>query len=320
MMVINPSFHFSMLPPKNNCRDLLLLIFVLEIRKTEVMKKEILHIHEASYEPIADLSTWRAMPTRSVEHLDPFLFLNHHGPQKYGPNNNGLPFGPHPHRGFETLTFVLQGDITHIDSVSGESVITAGGIQWMTAGSGLIHAEVSSDEFKRKGGTEEVIQIWMNLPAKYKMVDPQYTGLQKEAIPAISLDDGRVTLHLVSGRYQAQEGPVDSLTDLFTATVDLKSGGSFSDEMPGNSQVLFYLVNGEVEVNGTTVKEHQLVELSQEGTELSVKALKDSQLLYCHGQPFNEPIVAHGPFVMNTQAEIRQAILDYQAGKLGSLA
>ena len=157
------------------------------------MLKPVLQIHNAHYEPIADLSTWRAMPTRSIDHLDPFLFLNHHGPQEYGPNNRGLPFGPHPHRGFETLTFVLQGDITHIDSVSGQSVITAGGIQWMTAGKGLIHAEVSSEEFKAKGGMEEVLQLWMNLPARHKMTEPKYIGLQKESIPEIQLDGGKAT-------------------------------------------------------------------------------------------------------------------------------
>jgi redox-sensitive bicupin YhaK (pirin superfamily) len=283
------------------------------------MQKQINQIHEAVYDPIADLSTWRAMPTRSVNNLDPFLFLNHHGPQNYGPNNNGLPFGPHPHRGFETLTFVLQGDITHKDSVTGESVITAGGIQWMTAGKGLIHAEVSSDEFKQKGGMEEVIQLWMNLPAKHKMVDPQYIGLQKDKIPAISLDDGKVALHLVSGTYQSHEGPVDSITQLFTSTIDMEEGGRFKDSMPAGSQVLLYVINGQVEVNGTTAKEHQLVEMSIEGEGIEVKAQKNSQLIYCYGTPFNEPIVAHGPFVMNTQQEIREAIHDYQSGKLGSL-
>jgi redox-sensitive bicupin YhaK (pirin superfamily) len=281
------------------------------------MQKTIRAIHTGVYDPIADLSTWRAMPTHSVRHLDPFLFLNHHGPQDYGPNNNGLPFGPHPHRGFETLTFVLHGDITHKDSVTGESVITAGGIQWMTAGSGLIHAEVSSDDFKAKGGKEEVIQIWMNLPAKLKMVEPNYVGLQKESIPEVSLEGG--TLHLVSGQFQDQVGPVDSPTDLFTSTVDLDAGGHFTDVLPEGSQVLFYVINGEVEVNGRTAEEHQLVELSLEGTDLEVKASAQSQLIYCYGLPFNEPIVAHGPFVMNTAQEIQEAIRDYQSGKLGSL-
>ena len=247
------------------------------------------------------------------------MFLNHHGPQEYGPNNHGLPFGPHPHRGFETLTFVLQGDITHKDSATGESVITAGGIQWMTAGSGLIHAEISSEEFLQKGGMEEVLQLWMNLPAKHKMVAPNYTGLQKESIPALSLDGGKVTLNLVSGKYGDTEGPIDSLTDLFTSTLEMKEGGTFTDQLPEGSQVLFYVVNGSVTVNGKTAKEHQLVELSTEGTELTVTALGDSQIVYCYGMPFDEPIVAHGPFVMNTQAEIRQAIYDYQTGKMGSL-
>jgi redox-sensitive bicupin YhaK (pirin superfamily) len=202
--------------------------------------------------------------------------------------------------------------------VTGESVITAGGIQWMTAGRGLIHAEVSSDDFKAKGGKEEVIQIWMNLPAKLKMVEPNYVGLQKDRIPGIELEGG--TLHLVSGSFQGQEGPVDSPTDLFTSTVDLDAGGHFEDTLPAGSQVLFYVINGEVEVNGQTAKEHQLVELSLEGTDLEVKASAQSQLIYCYGLPFNEPIVAHGPFVMNTAQEIQEAIRDYQTGKLGSLS
>jgi hypothetical protein len=284
------------------------------------MKKQVVRLHPATYEPIADLSTWRAMPTASVRHLDPFLFLNHHGPQEYPPRNNGLPFGPHPHRGFETLTFVLQGDITHIDSSTGESVIKAGGIQWMTAGSGLIHAEISSDEFKQQGGMEEVVQIWMNLPARLKMVDPDYKGLQKEAISKIDLDGGKVVLNLVSGSYQSQQGPIRSLTNLFTSTLDFSKTGTFQDQLPPGSQVLLYVLNGSVKVNGTEAKEHELVELGLEGTELEVTALQDSQLIYCHGIPIDEPIVAQGPFVMNTQQEIYQAFQDYQSGKLGKLS
>lgn len=284
------------------------------------MKKQILNIHTGIYDPIADLSTWRAMPTRSINNLDPFLFLNHHGPQKYGPNNNGLPFGPHPHRGFETLTFVLQGDITHKDSSTGTSVINAGGIQWMTAGSGLIHAEISSDEFKAKGGMEEVIQLWLNLPSKLKMVEPNYIGLQEDKIPALPFDEGKGTLHLVSGEFNGQRGPIDSLTGLFTSTIQLAQGAQFENEMADGQQVLFYVINGEVEVNGQIAETHQLVEFSLKGNTLNVKANEESQLIYCYGTPFNEPIVAHGPFVMNTHQEIRQAMADYHAGKLGSLA
>lgn len=281
------------------------------------MLKEVVNIYDAEYEPIADLATWRAMPTREVPALDPFLFLNHHGPQHYGPNNRGLPFGPHPHRGFETLTFVLQGDITHVDSVTGESVIDAGGIQWMTAGSGLIHAEVSSKEFKKNGGMEEVIQLWMNLPATYKMVKPSYTGLQQADIPQVEFDGGIV--HLISGTFEDKTGPVNSLTDLFTSTIDIQIGGEFTHTVPRGSQILLYVVNGEIVVDGAVVEEHQLVEFAEAGEEISVIANRKSQLIFCYGQPLREPVVSHGPFVMNTDAEIREAIIDYQTGKMGRL-
>lgn len=281
------------------------------------MSKEVVNIYEAEYEPIADLATWRAMPTREVPALDPFLLLNHHGPQSYAPNNRGLPFGPHPHRGFETLTFVLQGDITHVDSISGESVIEAGGIQWMTAGSGLIHAEVSSKEFKEKGGMEEVIQLWMNLPAKHKMAKPSYTGLGKSQIPEVDFDGG--TVNLISGVFEEKEGPISSLTELFTSTIDIRIGGEFVHVIPAGSQILLYVVNGEIVVDGAVVEEHQLVEFAEAGNEISFIANRRSQLIFCYGQPLGEPVVSHGPFVMNTDAEIREAIIDYQTGKMGKL-
>lgn len=281
--------------------------------------KDVLKIHNAVYESIADLSTWRAMPTYSLNHIDPFLFLNHHGPQRYKPGNNGLPFGPHPHRGFETLTFVLQGDITHKDSVSGESVINEGGIQWMTAGSGLIHSEVSSDAFKRNGGMEEVIQIWMNLPARLKMTKPRYIGLQKDQIPSIAFDNGKGIVHLTSGTFNGTSGPVDSLTELFTSTIDMKTEAVFSHEITEGSSVLLYIINGTITINGVSAQKNQLVQLSLYGNAVNFEALEDSKILFCYGMPFNEPIVAQGPFVMNTQEEIYQAFSDYQSGKLGGL-
>src|ERR1700737_2963071 len=135
-------------------------------------------LHTAENAPIEDLTTYRALPTRSVDQIDPFLFLNHHGPQVYPPKNHGIPFGPHPHRGMETLTLIPDRDILHKDSDNHESVITSGGVQWMTAGRGLIHAETSSTDFKEKGGRLEILQLWLNLPAKLKMIEPFYRGLQ----------------------------------------------------------------------------------------------------------------------------------------------
>jgi quercetin 2,3-dioxygenase len=281
--------------------------------------RKIKQLHQAVYAPIDDLITYRAMPTNSIEHLDPFLFLNHHGPQEYGPNNHGLPFGPHPHRGFETLTYILQGDIAHLDSASGESVIEAGGIQWMTAGSGLVHAEVSSEEFKRKGGMEEVIQIWLNLPSYLKLVEPNYTGLQKEDVPALSLDDGRVTVHLISGEWGAAQGPINSLTGIHNCHIELAEDGKFSTAVEAERNILFYVTKGKVRVNGTEVALHTLVEFANEGEALEVEALSEAAIIFGHGEPYGERIVAHGPFVMNTEGEIRQAMLDYQSGKLGRL-
>ena len=279
--------------------------------------KKIKKIHKAVSAPIADLTTFRALPTGSVEHLDPFLFLNHHGPQKYGPENRGLPFGPHPHRGFETLTFILQGDIVHKDSGGGQDKITAGGVQWMTAGRGVIHTEISSEEFKEKGGMEEVIQLWFNLPAKLKMTKPAYTGLQKDQIPEIKADGGNVNIYPVSGNWEGQEGPIKSLTGIEIARFKMKAGSSYSMEVPEGRNVLFYVVNGEVRVNGSAAATHNLAEFSHEGEEILIVATQDSELIFGHAEPFNEPIVAHGPFVMNSEKQIMEAMRDYQMGKMG---
>jgi redox-sensitive bicupin YhaK (pirin superfamily) len=279
--------------------------------------RKIKKIHNAISAPIADLTTFRALPTNSVDHLDPFLFLNHHGPQKYGPDNQGLPFGPHPHRGFETLTFILQGDIVHKDSSGGQDKINAGGVQWMTAGRGVIHTEISSEEFKEKGGMEEVIQLWLNLPAKLKMTQPTYIGLQKDKIPALELDNGNVTIYPVSGEWEKQKGPIKSLTEIEIARVKMKKGGKYSISIPAQRNILFYVVNGEVTVNENSGVTHQLIEFSNEGEEIQIEALQDSELILGHGEPYNEPIVAHGPFVMNSQKEIMEAMRDYQMGKMG---
>ena len=168
--------------------------------------KTIKRAHPAMRDDIADLTTRRPVPGQDVEQIDPFLFLNHHGPQVYAPRNRGLPFGPHPHRGFETVTFILTGELAHRDSAGHESIIKEGGIQWMTAGSGLVHAEISPEEFMRKGGPLEILQLWVNLPPRLKMTQPRYIGLQRDEIPAIATPDGKGVVNLVSGEYLGQQG------------------------------------------------------------------------------------------------------------------
>ncbi|MCC3154201.1 pirin family protein [Hymenobacter sp. BT770] len=274
--------------------------------------------HRAINAPIADLVTYRALPTDSVEHIDPFLFLNHHGPQVYRPKNNGLPFGPHPHRGFETVTFILDGDILHKDSSGHESVIEAGGIQWMTAGSGLIHAEVSSDQFKQTGGLLEILQLWVNLPAKDKMVAPRYIGLQKNEIPTVTLDGG-VVIHAVSGQWAGTAGAVQPLADVQLAWVELPAAATVTLPIAAARNIFFYVVRGTVRVNGAEAKSRQLVEFNHDGDELTIEATDaDALVLLGHALPFNEPIVSYGPFVMNSEAEIQQAYRDYQRGAFGT--
>ena len=292
--------------------------------KVEITNKPIFTImrnikkkHSTVYEPIGDLSTYRALPTRSINQLDPFLFLNHHGPQTYPPNNQGLPFGPHPHRGFETLTYIMKGDIVHRDTGGYESIIKEGGIQWMTAGSGLIHAEVSSEEFKEHGGEEEVIQLWLNLPAKYKMTKPTYVGLPYDKILHIEEDQRRATVHLISGNWKGRTGPVNSLSGLTMTSIELKPEAALTLEVPASHQILFYVARGSVAVNGEVAALHELVEFEQDGERLEVKAQEATYLIFGHGAPFDEPIVAQGPFVMNSEAEIMQAYQDYRSGKMG---
>jgi redox-sensitive bicupin YhaK (pirin superfamily) len=278
--------------------------------------RNVIQKHRAVNAPIADLVTYRAIPTQSVEYIDPFLFLNHHGPQVYRPKNDGLPFGPHPHRGFETVTFILEGDILHKDSGGHESVIQAGGIQWMTAGSGLIHAEVSSNEFKQTGGPLEILQLWVNLPAKFKMTEPRYIGLQQNEIPTAELADG-VTVHAVSGDWSGTAGAVTPLADVALAWVDFSEGATITLPIAASRSIFFYVVRGSVRVNGPDAFARELVEFGHDGDELAIEALTDSLILLGHAEPFGEPVVSAGPFVMNTEGEIRQAYADYQQGKFG---
>lgn len=264
---------------------------------------------------IADLTTRRPVPGPGVEQVDPFLFLNHHGPQVYRPGNGGLPFGPHPHRGFETVTFILTGNLAHHDTGGHESVIEAGGVQWMTAGSGLIHAEVSPPSFKRTGGPLEILQLWVNLPGRLKMTPPRYTGVQADEIPVISLADGGGRMNLVSGSFAGVSGPISSLTGVFMSTVDLKAGATVELPAPAGRSVFLYVVDGTVDVAGTVVERWRLVEMQDDGDVVGITARSDVRLLFGHADPIGEPVVSHGPFVMNTREEISVAISDYQAGK-----
>ena len=271
--------------------------------------------HAAYRDDISDLTTRRPVPGPGVDQVDPFLFLNHHGPQLYRPGNDGLPFGPHPHRGFETVTFILEGSLAHFDSGGHESVIEAGGVQWMTAGSGLIHAEVSPASFKAAGGRLEILQLWVNLPSRLKMTPPRYSGVQADQIPAIPIADGKGALNLVSGTFEGIDGPIHSLTGVFMSTVRLRAGAHVDLPAPRGRSVFLYVAGGRLSVAGTAVEPWRLVRLNDDGDRVAIEAATDAVILFGHADPINEPVVAQGPFVMTTRAEISDAVRDYQAGK-----
>lgn len=275
--------------------------------------------HPAIRDDIGDLTTRRPLPSPGLDQLDPFLFLNHHGPQVYPAGNRGLPFGPHPHRGFETVTFILEGSLAHADSADHQSVIGAGGVQWMTAGSGVVHAEISPPEFLREGGPLEILQLWINLPATLKMSEPRYTGLQRESIPALTPPGGG-KLNLIAGEFDGQHGPVETLTDVFMSTLTLSGGSSNALPVPAGRQVFLYVVDGDVSAGGDKVEPQHLVELGTEGDGIELTATTDSRLIFGHAEIIGEPVVSHGPFVMNSREEIFQAVEDYQAGRFGGLA
>lgn len=279
--------------------------------------RTIKRLHPAIRDDIGDLITQRPLPNPHLPQLDPFLFLNHHGPQTYPPHNHGLPFGPHPHRGFETVTFILDGLLTHQDSAGHESIIRAGGVQWMTAGRGIVHAEVSPAEFLRDGGPLELLQLWVNLPPHLKMTAPAYTGLQREQIPAIAVND-KVTLNLIAGSYKGTAGPVQSLTGVFMSTIELAPGGRLQVDGLLGRTVFLYVVRGVVEVEGDKVGEMHLVEMNEEGDSIVIAAETPALLVLGHAEAINAPVVAHGPFVMNTREEIVEAINDYQSGIFGA--
>lgn len=278
------------------------------------MTRAVLSVHPAHRDDIGDLVTRRPVPGPGVENVGAFLFLNHHGPQTYPPNNRGLPFGPHPHRGFETVTFILEGELAHTDSAGHESVIRAGGVQWMTAGRGIVHAEVSPAAFRREGGQLEILQLWVNLPARLKMTAPLYVGVQADGIPAITAEG--MTVHLVSGEWQGRKGAIESLTGVFLSWVEARPGARVTFDRLSGRDVFLYAVRGAIEVAGRQVPQFHLARLS-EGDSVAITTTEPALFLFGHADPIPEAVVAHGPFVMNSMEEIRQAFADFQAGKFG---
>jgi redox-sensitive bicupin YhaK (pirin superfamily) len=251
------------------------------------------------------------------EEVSPFLMLDYAAPENFPPRNKPPGVGPHPHRGFETVTVVYDGEIEHRDSAGNSGTVGPGDVQWMTAGSGLLHEEFHSREQSKRGGPVSMAQLWVNLPAKDKSAPPSYQTLLKEQIPVVDLGEG--SLRVIAGAYQGAKGPARTFSDLHVWDVTLKAGASASIEIAEGDNAMIALFSGAIEIAGHKLPQAGLLMFAPTGESLDFKVDADAKMLVLCGKPLGEPIVAQGPFVMNTQDEIRQAIADFRAGKMGRL-
>jgi len=254
--------------------------------------------------------------------LTPFLLLDYAAPTRFEPNA-GSPrgVGEHPHRGFETVTIVYDGEVEHRDSIGQGGVIGPGDVQWMTAAGGILHQEFHSEAYSRTGGPFEMVQLWVNLPAKDKMSAPGYQAIVNSAIPAVALPDGAGTARVIAGHYDGHTGPAHTFTPMNVWDIRLNAGKSVEVELPEGWTTALVVQRGNVRVNGDTpARDAQLVVLDRAGDAVVIEADTDAKLLLLAGEPIDEPIVGYGPFVMNTQAQISQAIKDFSSGRFGRIA
>jgi redox-sensitive bicupin YhaK (pirin superfamily) len=261
------------------------------------------------------------LPTRQVNQIDPFLLLHHHvGKVKGGRRQQEVGIGPHPHRGFSPVTFIFQGDVHHRDSRGNSSVVKAGGVQWMDAGMGIIHSERPSAELAIEGGTQEILQLWLNLPKSQKLIQPHYQAITKDDQPQIPLLSGEGRIGLISGEWDGLKGKVDSKLPVNSAMGELKKGAEFEFKKPAGWNGFVYLLDGKLRLEGFgQIEGLNLAQLNPDGESFTFEALEDTRLIYVAAQPLDEEVSQYGPFVMNTQTEIMEAIRDYQQGKMGVL-
>lgn len=250
------------------------------------------------------------------EEMSPFLLMDYAGPTKFEATEERRGVGQHPHRGFETVTIVYDGQVSHHDSTGAGGTIGAGEVQWMTAGSGIIHEEYHGDDYARSGGPFEMIQLWVNLPAKYKMTAPGYQGISNTQIPEVLLADSAGKVRVIAGEYAGQAGPAHTFSPMNVWDVRLNAGSTTTFILPEGHTTAVFVLHGAVGLGGTyTVRPSELAVMQRAGTEMVLEALQDTVLLLLNGEPLNEPVVGHGPFVMNSVEEINQAFDDYNHGR-----
>jgi quercetin 2,3-dioxygenase len=285
--------------------------------------KKLLRIHQSSG------MHWvgNGFPVRSVfdynglgRELSPFLLLDYAAPYPFPPGNEKRGVGGHPHKGFETVTVAYQGELEHRDSSGGGGKIGAGDVQWMTAGNGIVHEEFHSQDFTREGGTLQMVQLWVNLRAKDKSAKAGYQTLLKAQIPNVELPQDAGSVRVIAGEYNGHKGPAKTFTPINLWDVTLRAAKSAELPLPDGHTTTFLVLSGEVTVNDEKdAREGDLAIFARAGDSVAVKAKTDAKLLVMDGEPFAEPVVGQGPFVMNSRAEIQQAFEDYQLGRMGEI-
>ena len=256
-----------------------------------------------------------------AKQLSPFLLMDYAGPAEFAPSNHKRGVGQHPHRGFETVTIVYKGEVSHHDSTGQGGTIGPGDVQWMTAGAGIVHEEYHSDVFARSGGTLEMVQLWVNLPAKDKGTPAGYQAITDQQIPVVALPDAAGMVRVIAGELDGSAGPAKTFTPMNVWDMRLNQGGIAELSSPEGWTAALVVLQGTVLVNGQSVaREGQLVVLDRRGSQFSVEANNDAIVLLISGEPIDEPIVGHGPFVMNSKQEILQAMDDFSSGRFGATA
>ena len=271
--------------------------------------------------PVDGVSVRQPFPTLKMQQLDPFLLLHHADnilAPDIRPEHAGV--GPHPHRGFSPVTFIFTGGVHHRDSRGNDSVVYAGGVQWMNAGMGLMHSERPPVNIQEIGGRQEIIQLWINTPAKYKMDQPEYFSLPEDRLPKFVTPDGRVSMSVIAGELMGKKGVVPTKSPVNAATMEIIKGGRIEIPIPRDHNAFLYVLSGEINIGGYGLTEALNAAIfANDGEGIGVEAREDARMLLMSGLPLNEKVVSHGPFVMNTETQILEAMRDYQKGKMGIL-
>lgn len=269
--------------------------------------------------PVRTVFSYNSVPKPGIS---PFLMLDYAGPAEFPPASHRRGVGEHPHRGFETVTILYHGEVEHRDSGGNSGKIGPGDVQWMTAASGVVHEEMHSTEFSRRGGRLEAAQLWVNLPAKLKMSPPRYQGILDAEIPSVQLTDEKGTIgavRVIAGTFQNHTGPAQTFTPINLWDVRLHAGRQLQLTLREGHTAALSILQGSLKIGGATAKEAELAVFERAGTDILVRAEGETTFLVLSGEPIEEPLAGYGPFVMNTQTEIRQALSDYQSGRMGHL-